>query len=310
MLTELTASEAKTWGDKVFANVPVADELASHFDHYLSDHDFSHNTRRAVANDVRKFALWFTSTNGEALTLARITARDVADFKDYLRRDMAQAVATVNRGLVSLSRFLGWLTDQGLIASNPARKVKELRHQRLAPRGLDRATVRRLLRELELRADTRGHAIMSLLLYTGCRVGDVVELELADVDTNKKRVTFKHGKGGKERTTPLPTPARQSLEAYLGTRPPVPSPKLFWGQRGPLTTRGIRSLCAKYGKLLGVHLHPHAFRHTMANKFLQDTSNDLVSLAQILGHESLQTTRRYAQRSEQQLADVAEKLNY
>ncbi|MDZ7386773.1 MAG: tyrosine-type recombinase/integrase [candidate division KSB1 bacterium] len=69
-------------------------------------------------------------------------------------------------------------------------------------------------------------------------------------------------------------------------------------------------MCAKYGKLLGVHLHPHAFRHTMANKFLQDTSNDLVSLAQILGHESLQTTRRYAQRSEQQLADVAEKLNY
>lgn len=100
---------------------------------------------------------------------------------------------------------------------------------------------------------------------------------------------------------PIPTPARQSLEAYLGTRPPVPSPKLFWGQRGPLTTRGIRSLCAKYGTLLGVHLHPHAFRHTMANKFLQDTSNDLVSLAQILGHESLQTTRRYAQRSEQQL---------
>jgi site-specific recombinase XerD len=48
----------------------------------------------------------------------------------------------------------------------------------------------------------------------------------------------------------------------------------------------------------------------MANQFLQDTGNDLVSLAQILGHESLQTTRRYAHRSEQQLADVAEKLNY
>lgn len=310
MLTELTVNEVKTWGDKVFAGVPVADELPSLFDRYLSDHDFAANTRRAVANDLRKFAVWFTSTNGEALALARIIARDVADFKEHLRKDEGKAVATVNRGLVSLRRFLGWLTDQGHIATNPARKVKELRHQWLAPKGLDRATARRLLRELELRADARGHAIFSLLLYTGCRVGDVVELDLADVDLGKKRVTFRHGKGGKERTTPLPTPARQSLEAYLETRPPVPSPKLFWGQRGPLTTRGIRSLCAKYGKLLGVHLHPHAFRHTMANKFLADTSNDLVSLAQILGHESLQTTRRYAQRSEQQLADVAEKLNY
>jgi integrase/recombinase XerC len=310
MPTELTVSEAKTWGDKVFAGVPVADELPSLFDRYLADHDFAANTRRAVANDLRKFVVWFTSTNGEALALARITARDVSDFKDWLRREQAHAVATVNRGLVSLRRFLGWLADQGHIASNPARKVKELRHQRLAPKGLDRATVRRLLRELELRADARGHAIFSLLLYTGARVGDVVELELADVDLHKKRVTFRHGKGGKERTVPLPTPARQSLEAYLDTRPPVPSPKLFWGQRGPLTTRGIRSLCAKYGKLLGVHLHPHAFRHTMAHRFLDSTSNDLVSLAQILGHESLQTTRRYAHRSEQQLADVAEKLSY
>ncbi|MDZ7386774.1 MAG: tyrosine-type recombinase/integrase [candidate division KSB1 bacterium] len=224
MPTDLTASEAKTWGDKVFAGVPVADELASLFDRYLNDHDFSYNTRRAVANDVRKFALWFTGTNGEALALTRITARDVSDFKDYLRREQAQAVATVNRCLVSLRRFLGWLADHGHIATNPARKVKELRHQRLAPKGLDRATVRRLLRELELRADARGHAIFSLLLYTGCRVGDVVELDLADVDLSRRRVTFKHGKGGKERTVPLPTPARQSLEAYLDTRPPVPSP--------------------------------------------------------------------------------------
>ncbi|HZU37454.1 MAG TPA: site-specific integrase, partial [Gemmataceae bacterium] len=105
MLTELTVSEAKTWGDKVFAGVLVADDWASLFNRYLSDHDFAANTRRAVANDLRKFALWFTSINGEALTLARITARDVSDFKEHLRRDMAQAVATVNRGLVSLRRF-------------------------------------------------------------------------------------------------------------------------------------------------------------------------------------------------------------
>jgi integrase/recombinase XerC len=60
----------------------------------------------------------------------------------------------------------------------------------------------------------------------------------------------------------------------------------------------------------GFHIHPHLLRHTMAKQFLADNANDLVSLAQILGHESLNTTARYSQRSEQQLSEASEKLGY
>ncbi len=302
----------QNWGDNVFRNVPVGDGEASLFAQFLEAHDLSPNTRRAFAQDVRKFARWFSSANREPFGVKRVTVRDITDFRDQLRRGEGQAVATVNRALVTLRQFFGWLEEKGHVPANPAKSVKELKRQALAPKGLDRSQVRQLLRELELRQDIRANAIFHVLLYTGCRVGDLVTLQLNDVMFSDRSgsVVFRFAKGNKQRSVPLPLQARRALQAWLDIRPAVASSNVFVGERGALTDRGIRALCDKYSAICGFKIHPHLLRHTMAHRFLENNGNDLVSLAQILGHENLNTTKRYVQRTEGQLADAAERLSF
>jgi site-specific recombinase XerD len=302
----------KNCGDNVFENIPVGKDEASLLDQFIAAHDFAENTRKAVIGDLRKFARWFSTANNEPFVISRVTVRDVADFRDQGRRNLLWSVSAINRCLVMLRRFFGWLAQNGHLPANPAKPVKELRQQILAPKGLSRAEVRRLLREVELRQDVRATAIFSLLLYTGCRVGDLVALGLHDIVLSDRSgsATFNLGKGNKQRTAPLPLPARKALQTYLETRPPVESSKIFIGERGPLSDKGIRAICDKYACHCGFKLHPHLLRHTMAHQFLEDNPGDLVALAQILGHENLNTTKRYVQKTEQQLSDAADRLSY
>lgn len=69
--------------------------LPHHVDDFLSAHDYSPHTDRAIRSDLTKFAKWFVSANNERFDLARVTVRDVADFREHMARVRRQSVATV-----------------------------------------------------------------------------------------------------------------------------------------------------------------------------------------------------------------------
>ncbi|MFC1678003.1 tyrosine-type recombinase/integrase, partial [Planctomycetota bacterium] len=279
---------------------------------FLNSNDFSVHTIKAFIFDIRKFALYFTTVNNEPFDCSRITTMDLTSFKRYLREEKKQAVSTVNRALVSIRRYLDWLVEQGKLEANPGKVVKELRRQQLVPKGLERSQVRKLLREIDLRNDIRSKAIFTFFLNTGCRVSDLVQIELQDlmIGDRSGSVVFRNGKGSKERQVPLTLDCRRALQEYLAVRPPVNSQKLFIGERGALTDVGVRSLCNKYSCICGFNIYPHLLRHSFALQFLKNTNNDIVALAQILGHENLNTTKIYSQKSDRDLAEVVGRLSY
>jgi site-specific recombinase XerD len=279
-------------------------------DRFMEATDYAAASRRAVRSDLWKFGVWFVTANNETFDLARITTRDCADFRDALRRERKQSVATVNRSLVSLRRFFGWLKDNGHVQSSPVEGVKELRKQETSPKHLDRFAIRKLLREAEARQDLRAVCIFSVLLYCGLRVSELVALEGRDLELSERSgwLVVRNGKGGKQRRIPVPLPARKVVEAYTESTAGFGSPRIFVGERGPLTTRGVRALFVKYSAITGVRVHPHLLRHCFGRGFLESNQNDLVALAALMGHESLDTTRRYVQRTPEQLEVASERM--
>lgn len=286
-------------------------EIESLLQDYLTGRDCSAHTAKAIRSDLAKFVRWFETANQERFDVRRVTTRDVADFREHLSRVRRQAVATTNRALVSIRRVLGHLVTAGCLPANPAAVVKEIKRMPSVPKGISTAEVRKVMREVELRGDIRAAASLNLMLFGGLRVGDVVGLELPDVVIGERsgQVICRHGKGNKQRIVPLPLEARRALSQYLESRPPSESQAVFLGERGPLTEDGIRAICVKYAACSGVFFTPHTLRHTFAHRFL-DQGGDLAALAQIMGHENVNTTALYTRRSQDDLSRMTEDLRY
>ncbi|PCI10580.1 integrase [bacterium] len=291
----------------------MSNSETSLIENFLSVNDFSDHTIKAITHDYQKWVGWFERANEEEYESRRVTIRDVTDFRKHLREERGQAVATVNRCLVTLRRYFQFLAEKEVIETNPAKGVKELRRTPTAPKAIERSAVRRLLREATVREDHRASAILGLFVYCGLRISEVSALKLGDIDLTERRgsLVVRHGKHNKERIVPVPIEARRMLVSYLHGRPPADTDCIFVG-RGlkPLGIDGVRYTVRKYGVAIGIDLHPHALRHTFATQYLEANNNDIVGLAQILGHESIQTTSRYTQRGESQLSEASEMVTF
>jgi site-specific recombinase XerD len=275
----------------------------------------SERTCEEYASDWRNYSRWFYETNGERFQVGKITALDVKDFKRHCQA-VPHAGATINRRLVFLKSYCRFAVDRNLLSGDTLRAIERvplIKRETLAPRSLTRLQIRKYLREVERRAPVRDQALIKLLLYTGIRAGEIARLEMADLQVSPRKgiLTVRSivAKRAKERDVPIPLEARQALADYLSQRKSKSS-YVFAGQRGSLTVDGVAWIVKKYGRLASVEITPHLLRHTFAYSYLENNQNDLVGLAKILGHDSVETTQIYTQKRLADLESAVENVKF
>ena len=215
----------------------------------------------------------------------------------------------VNHYLEAVDRFYRWLIAQGYAMDNPAAEIGKMREPKKLIHSFTEAEVIALLRQPDTRTfiGLRDYVFMLLLLDTGLRLSEALGLTMDDIDTQEQTLKVM-GKGSKERRVGFSDAFLRELVPYLARREAVlrrarhsRSPWLFPNQiAGKMTPRGIRLQLATYGKRAGitrVRVSPHTFRHTFALWFVRKGGSPF-HLQKILGHSSLDMSRRYCELAE------------
>ena len=230
-----------------------------------------------------------------------------------LQSTRGRARSTLARRTSAARAFTAFLAERGLAESDAAAQLARPRPHRVLPAVLRQDQAEQLLDRSGEAAATaepralRDHAVLELLYATGIRVGELVGLDLDDLDL-ERRVVRVIGKGDKERSVPLGLPAERAVRRWLADgRPHLlgrhSGPALFLGSRGGrLDQRAVRTLV--HERLAEVpdaaDLGPHGLRHSAATHLLEGGA-DLRSVQELLGHATLATTQIYTHVSVERL---------
>ena len=150
----------------------------------------------------------------------------------------------------------------------------------------------------------RDKALILLMVDTGLRRAEVCALNWCDVDISSGLVRVVRGKGGKARSVVVGVTTRRALLKYRRQVNPEAEHPLFQAQNGNrLTGYGLRSLLLRLGERAGVHVSPHALRRTFATMSLRAGMN-LLHLQGLLGHSTIEMTRRYVQMLDDDLLEA------
>jgi integrase/recombinase XerC len=274
-------------------------EVPERFERWLSGRPLAERSRREYARNVRAYCAWLEQTPDRAGwqgdPLSDPLARDHAarDYRRYLQVERKAAAATVNLALASLDALYRCL---GLGRPN----VRREKPAQAAPRALEEDAQRRLLRAAEA-APVRARALVMLMLFTALRISEAVALDVDDVRmTARKGVLVVMGKGELRREVPLNALVRQVLDEWLEHRDTLArdGERALWVSRagGRLSARSadrdVRAVAAR----AGLELSAHTLRHTCLTALVR-RGNDLVMVAELAGHQKLDTTRRYTRPS-------------
>ena len=293
------------------SNTTLAAEVGR-FLESLARGNLSVHTRRSYASDLKLFAEHF-SPPGKAPPAPR--EFDVLKIREFMaacyRRGNSNR--SVARKLSALRSFFDFLVREGVIPHSPAKLVATPKTPETLPAVMTPEETNTLIDGLPRQEGNdknaaplaRDRLIFELLYGCGLRVGELVGINLEDLDRAERWIRVR-GKGRKERLVPFGRAAGEALDRYLQVRPATEQPALLLNLRkGRLTARSVERIVKRYAvALMGdPSLHPHSLRHAFATHLLSDGA-DLRAIQELLGHASLSTTQKYTQLSLEELMKI------
>ncbi len=286
-------------------------ELMDFLTHLADVRNVSEHTIRAYARECRQL---IAALDAHGKSVADANRFDLRRYLAELRSGGLEE-ASIRRCLSALRTFFRFLEDRTPGRGNPTTGMRGPRGGRRLPFVLTEGEIERLL-GLPYESDFRGtrdRALLELLYPSGCRVSELVGVELTDVELTRGVVRLL-GKGRKQRLGLLGGPAARALTEYLPrrrqqlTRLGRTTRALFVGERGTrLSDRRIRQIIKAVALQAGLARipSPHTLRHSFATHLL-DRGADLRTVQELLGHARLVTTEIYTHLSLERLREVYE----
>jgi integrase/recombinase XerC len=281
------------------------DRFLSHLAH---ERRLSGHTAAAYRHDLRALA--------DFSARRRLTAWSGLDHAHMRAFAAAQHGAglsprSIQRRLSAARTFLDYLMREGHGSRNPAQGVSAPKTKKRLPATLDADQMGRLLAfRVEDTLSARDKAIMELFYSSGLRLAELVSLNVTSIDLADRTVRVV-GKGSKTRIVPIGRQAIEALKLWLRARTPLVkngTGALFVGKSGRrLSVRAVQLRVGAWARRqgIGVHVHPHMFRHSFATHLLESSGN-LRGVQELLGHADIGTTQIYTHLDFQHLATVYE----
>ena len=221
--------------------------------------------------------------------LYEVTTYDLRFYLAYRRQQGRVNNRTLDGMRRCFSSFFGWLNAEGLIGHNPCAALKQIKYRKTVRKPFSAAELDRMRM---MCGNIRDLALVDFLYATGCRVSEVVHLDIEDIDFERGECVVL-GKGNKERIVYLTEVALMNLRKYLRSRRDC-CEALFVGRGGRrLSKEGIEAAVKRIGAAADVeNAYPHRYRHTLATN-LVERGMDILKVAAVLGHADISTTQVY-----------------
>ena len=281
--------------------IPADPSIAEFAAHLRLERGQSPRTSEEYARDVELFGEFLEPGHPKTsafLQLPGATTSDVRRFVMELMGPRKYTATSVRRKIAALRSFYALQKREGRRVDNPAQDVPPPKAAKRLPHVMSENEVAKLLRtRVAGKTDfqrLRDIAMMELLYASGIRRAELVGLNISDVDLDR-RVMRVIGKGNKQRTVFINQASSDAIRTYLGVRPRTPDEALFLSKRKTrLSHRQAWVIFRQFAELSGItqHVTPHVMRHSFATHLLENGA-DLVTIKELLGHESLSTTQIY-----------------